>query len=198
MTESQNVDKELVRQLVNGTIAEDDATRLLKMARKDKDRFDKYIEVLQEEIDWDDPILLRLTDKLYIVRNGDGERVVKCECGQEFGDYRRNWKLKCRVRTRRTPGEITQVYDPEPAAPEAEWQEIREFICPCPKAAQMAVEVVAPGYPAVFEFIPDLDRFYRDVLGRPLPDEDPDWRRDRTSDVTSAWAETGAGTRAEK
>ncbi|NQV21385.1 MAG: acetone carboxylase subunit gamma [Rhodospirillales bacterium] len=191
MTDTHAIDKELVRQLVNGTIAEDDATRLLKMARKDKDRFRKYIEVLQEEVDWNDPILLRLTDKLYIVRNDAGDRVVKCECGQEFGDYRQNWKMKCRVRTRRTPEEINQVYDPEPAAPEAEWQEIREFICPCPKAAQMAVEVVAPGYPAVFEMIPDLDTFYRDVLGDPLPDEDPNWYQDQTSVVTSAWAGTG-------
>ncbi len=188
MTNTQHVDKELVRQLVDGTIADDDATRLLKMERKDKDRFLKYIEVLQESVDWDDPILLRLTDKLFIVRNDGGERVVKCECGEEFGDYRKNWKMKCRVRTRRSQEEINKVYDPEPAAPEAGWQEIREFICPCPSAAQMAVEVVAPGYPAVFEMIPDLDTFYRDVLGTPLPDQSEDWYQDRTSDVTSAWA----------
>ena len=188
MSKSEYVDKELVRQLVDGTIAPDDATRLLKMSRKDQDRFHKYIEVLQEGVEWDDAILMRLTDKLFIVRNEAGGRVVKCECGEEFGDYRENWKLSCRVRTRRTQADINKVYDPAPAAPEAEWQEIREFICPCPSAAQMAVEVVAPGYPAVFEMIPDLDTFYRDVLGEPLPDESPDWYQDRTADVTATWA----------
>ena len=88
MSGERPVDKALVGQLVDGSVGNDDATRLLKMARKDKDRFWKYLEVLQERVPWDDRILLRLTDKLYVVRSAAGERVTKCECGHVFGDYR--------------------------------------------------------------------------------------------------------------
>ena len=28
--------------------------------------------------------------------------MVKCDCGQEFADYRINWKLSCRMRLRGT------------------------------------------------------------------------------------------------
>lgn len=191
--EEQRVDKDLVRQLVDGTIDPEEARRLLRMPRKDADRFWKYLEVLQEKLDWDEPILLRLTDKLYVVRNTMGERVVKCECGREFGDYRRNWKLQCRIRTRRTEEEFREIYHPAPACPEEGLQEIREFICPCPQAAQLAVEVVPPGYPVVFEMLPDLDRFYRDYLGQPLPDEDPGWYEDHSAEVTAEWKRDSKG-----
>ena len=184
----QDVDKGLVKQLVDGTIDPQDATQLLKMERKDRDRFWKYLAVLQERVGWSDTILLRVADKLYIVRNEAGERVTKCECGHVFGDYRKNWKLGCRIRTRRSTEEMSQVYDPSPAVPEAGWQEIREFFCPeC--VTQLAVEVVAPGYPVVFEMLPDLDTFYRDYLGEPLPDESPDWYQDQSADQTRVWAE---------
>jgi len=46
---------------------------------------------------------------------------------------------------------------------------------------------VAPGYPIVFEMLPDLDKFYRDYLGQPLPDESPDWYEDHTAKVTASW-----------
>ena len=57
---------------------------------KDKDRFLKYLDILQEKVPWDEKILLRISDHLYIVSKGKGERVVKCDCGHEFGDYRVN------------------------------------------------------------------------------------------------------------
>ena len=186
MADSIAVSKDLIRQLVDGTIDEDNAERLLKMPRKDKERFFNYIEVLQERVSWTDRILLRLGDKIYVVRNAAGERVVKCECGQEFGDYRENWKLQCKIRTRKTLEEIAQVFDPSPAVPEPGFQEVREFFCPsC--ATQHAVEVVAPGYPVVFEMLPDLDKLYGEYLGRPLEDEADDWYEDRSSRVTSGW-----------
>lgn len=180
------VSRDLIRQLVDGTIDADNAERLLKLPRKDKERFFNYLAVLQERVSWSEHILLRLGDRLYVVARAPGERVVKCECGHEFGDYRENWKLKCRIRTRTTPEQMAQVYDPAPAVPEAGWQEIREFFCPsC--ATQHAVEVVAPGYPVVFEMLPDLDRFYRDYLGQPLADESPDWYADHSARVTARW-----------
>ncbi|MGR8919401.1 MAG: acetone carboxylase subunit gamma [Gammaproteobacteria bacterium] len=180
------VSKELVRQLVDGSIDDANAERLLKLPRKDAERFFTYLEVLQERVPFDERILLRLGDKLYIVSKGPGLRVTKCECGHEFGDYRENWKLGCRIRTRKTLEAMSEVYDPAPAVPEPGWQEIREFFCPdC--ATQHAVEVVAPGYPVVMEMLPDLDRFYREYLGRPLEDESPDWYADRTAGVTAGW-----------
>jgi acetone carboxylase gamma subunit len=189
MSQDPGISQDLIAQLVEGRIDDDNVTRLLKLPRKDLDRFVKYIEVLQQRVRWPDQILLRLGDRLYVVRNGANARVVKCECGHEFGDYRRNWKLGCRIRTRRTLAEMREVYDPAPACPEPGWQEIREFFCPtC--ATQHAVEVVAPGYPVVFEMLPDLDRFYRDYLGTPLPDEAPDWYRDDTEAVTRSWSDS--------
>ncbi|HCU89714.1 MAG TPA: acetone carboxylase subunit gamma [Gammaproteobacteria bacterium] len=182
-----NVSKELIKQLVDGTIDKENSTRLLKMDRKDKDRFFNYIAVLQERARWDDRILMRLGDKVYIVINAERHRVVKCECGHEFCDYRKNWKLQCKIRTRRTLEEMQQVYDLAPAVPEPGWQEIREFFCPsC--ASQLAVEIVAPGYPIVFEMLPDLDKFYREYLGDPLDDESSEWYQDLTHSVTQQWA----------
>ena len=187
MSDEINVDVDLIRQLVDGTIDDDNAERLLKLPRKDKDRFFKYIQVLQEKVPFDDRILLRLGDKLYIVSKGQGQRVTQCECGHVFGDYRENWKLHCKIRTRTSQEDMAKVFDPSPAVPEAGWQEVREFFCPnC--ATQHAVEVVAPGYPIVFEMLPDLDKFYREYLGQPLEDEAGDWYQDRSADVTARWA----------
>ena len=187
MSIEANVSKALIKQLVEGTIDKDNSTRLLKMDRKDKDRFFNYIAVLQEQARWDDRILMRLGDKVYIVINTERQRVVKCECGHEFCDYRKNWKLQCKIRTRRTLDEMQQVYDLAPAVPEPGWQEIREFFCPiC--ASQLAVEIVAPGYPIVFEMLPDLDKFYREYLGDPLDDESSDWDQDLTHSVSQQWA----------
>jgi len=181
-----SISKGIIRQLVDGTIDEDNVDRLLKLPRKDRDRFFTYIEVLQERVQWDDPILLRLSDKLYVVSKGHGKRVTQCECGKEFGDYRTNWKLASKIRTRKTAEEMKAVYDPAPAVPEAGWQEVREYFCPeC--ATQHAVEVVPPGYPVMFEMLPDLDKFYADYLGRPLPDASKDWYQDKTAETTSTW-----------
>lgn len=190
MSHDVSISQDLIGQLIDGTIDDDNAQRLLRLERKDKDRFFKYIDALQQRVSWPDRILLRLGDKLYIVRNAQGARVVKCQCGHEFGDYRQNWKLGCRIRVKRELDEMLTVYDPAPACPEPGIQEIREFFCPgC--ASQLAVEVVAPGYPIVFEMLPDLDRFYREYLGQPLPDEAGDWYADRSANVTQQWAAAG-------
>src|SRR5450759_2595615 len=52
--------------------------------------------------------------------------------------------------------------------PRREGQELHEFYCPgC--WSLLEVEAVPPGYPAVFDFEPDIDTFYADFLGRPAP-----------------------------
>ena len=188
-----HVSKEMLADLMDGRLEDDYVQRLQRMRRKDGDRFWTYLEVLQSRVSWPNKILLRLSDHLYIVRREDGTgRIVKCDCGHEFGDYRVNWKVAARVRVRRTQAEFEEVYTPRYAIPEPEWMTIREYFCPgC--VAQLAVEVVPPGYPPLFDMLPDLDTLYRDYLGRPLEDENPDWFRDTTNDVTAGWLEAANG-----
>jgi acetone carboxylase gamma subunit len=132
---------------------------------KDGDRFDKYIAVLQERARFPERILLPIGEHLYIV-NKDKERIVKCDCGHEFGDYRQNWKLQAAIRVRATEEELESIY-PGPRKCNPAWMEIREFICPnC--STLLEVEAAPPGYPIIFDFLPDLEGFYRDWLGRAL------------------------------
>jgi len=179
--------KENLRRLIEGRLPWEDTKKLMRLRPKDKDRFWKYLEVLQEKVPWKDTILLRISDHLYIVAKEGGGRVVKCDCGHEFGDYRRNWKLSCRVKVRKTREEMAEVISVEEAIPNPDLVEMREFFCPgC--FSLLAVEVVPAGYPVTFEMLPDLDAFYRDWLGKPLTDERPDWFEDRTAELTSQWA----------
>ena len=181
----EKVDKGLMKKLVEGHISDNDVDEMRRMAKKDPERFWTYLEVLNENVLWDNPILMRLNDHLYIVKKGENERIVKCDCGHEYGDYRVNWKLQTNIRTRDSQQQMEEVYYPAAAAPDAEWMEIREFYCPgC--AAQLAIEVVPPGYPLIFEALPDLDRFYREFLNKPLSDESPDWFQDKTVEYLAA------------
>lgn len=184
--EKMEIGKELIRKLVDGTIGDQDVLRL-QNAVKDDDRFQKYIEVLQERVSWEDTIIMRLSDNVYVVKKEKADEIVtKCTCGHEFGDYRINWKLNCLINVRRTLAEMGEVYSPEPACPEPDWQEIREFICPtC--AAQLAVEVVPPGYPVIMEFLPDIPGFYREYLGKPLASEGKYECSDKSLELTDAW-----------
>ncbi len=70
--------------------------------------------------------------------------------------------------------------------PDPTWVQIREYSCPgC--GAQLEVEAVPRGCPPDFNFLPDLDTFYRDWLERPLPDELE--FADKTLDVVRSWSE---------
>jgi acetone carboxylase gamma subunit len=181
---------EHVKLLVEGTISWEDAKKAMRLRPKDKDRFWKYLEVLQQRVPWKDKILLRISDHLYIVAKPDAKRVVKCDCGHEFGDYRVNWKLSCRIRVRRTVEEMTEVSGIEEATLDPSLVELREYYCPgC--LAQLATEAVPVGYPPIVEMLPDLDTFYREWLGKPLPDERPDWFQNRTLEAPARWVEEG-------
>ena len=199
--------KENFELLIDGKLPWEEVKKAIRLSPKDADRFHKYIEILQAKVPWDDRILLRISDHLYIVAKsgngrtvtkgdrratkGDrgvtkGDRVIKCDCGHEFGDYRVNWKLGCRVYVRATDEAIAEVITIPEARHNTDLVEMREFYCPgC--YALLGVEVVPPGYPPIFEMFPDLDSFYREWLGSPLEDEDPDWFQDRTSDKPAAW-----------
>jgi acetone carboxylase gamma subunit len=134
---------------------------------KDPDRFDKYVEILQERVSWHDRILLPLSPHLYVVQKPDGRIVTKSTSGFEFGDYRENWKLKARIYVRKTAEAYQEIY-PRMMHANPSWMEFREFYDPI-DGTLLDVEAVPPGYPIVHNFQPDLEVFYREWLGRPLP-----------------------------
>lgn len=165
--ESISYTKETLRDLMEGKLPWS-ATKSIISGHKDEDRFEKYLEVLQEKVPWNEKILLPLTDELFIVQKGD-DRIVKCTCGHEFGDYRINWKLDALINVRESKEDLAELY-PYPGAPDPSHCEVREYYCPgC--GTQLEVEVVPFGYPVVFDFLPDLDSFYRDWLNKPLAGE---------------------------
>jgi acetone carboxylase, gamma subunit len=156
---------DVIADLIDGRLPWDQTKRIMS-DYKDEDRFDKYVEVLQSRVSWTERILLPIGEHLQIVQKG-AERVVKCDCGNEFGPYTENWKLQALIFVRDTEELIDELY-PGPKACDPTLQEIREFICPgC--GTLLEVEAVPPGYPITFDFLPDLDGFYREVLRRPLP-----------------------------
>jgi acetone carboxylase gamma subunit len=69
--------------------------------------------------------------------------------------------------------------------PDPKWTQVREYICPgC--GSQLEVEAVPRGCPPDFEFLPDLDTFYSEWLGRPLPDKAE--YVDKTLDTIKEWS----------
>lgn len=183
------VSEENLRRLVAGTLPYEEVKKLIRMEVKDEDRFWKYLNILQERVSWRDKILLRIGDHLYIVQQDSGQRIVKCECGHEFGDYRRNWKLNALINVRRNPEEFMEVRPIGFVSPDHEMSEIREFYCPgC--VTQLAVEVVPHGYPFLFEMLPDLETFYREILGKPLSEESQAKvpLADQSAELTKTWA----------
>jgi acetone carboxylase gamma subunit len=144
--------RDRIRELVMGTLPLDDVG-ILQREPKTGDRAVIVRAIEQERVSWDDRILVPLQEHLYVVERKDGARVVKCECGQEFGDYRHNWKEEALVYERHPQDGV--VFQPNKGA-DSEWQSLREFYCPgC--ATQLDVEPVPVGYPFVFNFLPDLE-----------------------------------------
>lgn len=143
--------KDLIRDLIDGKLPPEMVKQIMS-APKDEDRFQKVLEIEQERVPWKEKILVPLQEHLYVVQKGK-EKIVKCSCGYEFGDYRRNWKESALV-YERDPSDGEIYVGPRGADPE--WMILREFYCPgC--AAQLEVEAVPPGYPFIFTFLPDLE-----------------------------------------
>jgi len=161
-----NYDKGTLEQLIDGTLPWHELKDMMSNF-KDADRFDKYVEILQERMEWDDRILLPLGPHLFIVQKDDGSIVTKSTSGFEFGDYRENWKLKARIFVRDTDEKYREIY-PELMHADPEWMEMREFYDPI-DGTLLEVEAVPPGYPIVHNFEPDLEAFYTKWLGRSFP-----------------------------
>jgi len=171
-----------IEKLIDGRLPWSRVQDIMKDA-KDTDRFDKWIEICQKRVSWTDRILLPIGLNLFIVQGKDA-RIVKCRCGHEFGDYRSNWKLESLINVRDSEEALQEVYHGS-EKPDPTWVQIREYYCPgC--GSQLEVEAVPRGCPPDFEFLPDLDTFYRDWLGRPLPDEQE--FADKTLDTVAKWS----------
>ena len=177
------ISKDIVAQLIDGKL-DWETTKSIISGIKDSDRFEKYVEVLQERAPYKEKILLPLGEHLNIVDKG-GEHIIKCDCGHEFGDYRINWKLNALIRVLDSREKLLEVYEDSPGFPDTEKCDIREFYCPgCAKLLE--VEAVAKGYPLIFDFLPDLESFYKEWLGNPLSDAKE--FKDLTYGVTKEWA----------
>jgi N-methylhydantoinase B/acetone carboxylase alpha subunit len=149
---------------------------------KDPDRFDNWIAVLQDRVEWDDPIVLPLGEGLYVVRKGTdpaapgreaeeadglGSLVIRTDAGHDFCRFDENWKMHAPVFVRDSEELLGEVY-PKLAHCDPEWMELREFYCPL-SGRLLEVEAVTRGYPVVHDFLPDVEGFYRGWLGRELP-----------------------------
>lgn len=143
-----------------------DRVKSIMSSYKDEDRFEKYLEILQEGVDWAEKIVLPIGEHLFIVPKNNSY-IVKCECGYEFGDYKKNWKMSANIFVRNSEELLGEIYE-ENRKPDPELMELREFICPgC--GTLLEVEAVTLGYPVVFNFLPELEGFYEKVLGKELP-----------------------------
>lgn len=159
-------DKATIEELYRGTLPWPQLKQMMS-AFKDAERFDTFLAVLQEQVPWDDQVLLPLGPKLFIVLKDDGSIVTKSMSGHEFGDYRENWKLKARIAVRDTDEKMQEIY-PKWMHADPAWMELREYYDPL-DGSLLEVEAVPPGYPIVHSFEPDLECFYTEWLGREFP-----------------------------
>jgi acetone carboxylase, gamma subunit len=160
------LDPETLRDLVDERLPRSQV-RAIQSSYKDPDRFDQYVALLQARVEWDERIVLPFGEHLYIVSKGDGSYFVKCDCGNEFCDYRENWKLEALINVRDDAEALQEIY-PEKMAGDPEWNHLREYFCPGCKTL-LEVEAVPPGYPVIHDFLPDLEGFYGEWLGREAP-----------------------------
>lgn len=154
-----------LRDMLDGKLARR-AIKDIQSSFKDPDRFDKWIAILQERVPYDDPIVLPVGESLNVVRAGE-DLVIRCDCGHDFCDHARNWKMEALVYIRDTEESLREVYA-QMTHCDPEWMELREYYCPgCLR--QLEVEALPPGHPVVQEFLPDIEGFYHAWLGRPVP-----------------------------
>jgi len=144
------------------------AVKDIQSGIKDPDRFDKWVALLQERVGYDDPIVLPYGEGMNIVRRrSDGELVIRTDAGADLCRWDQNWKLHVPMFVRDSDDLYREIY-PKLGHPEGDWQELREYYCPL-SGRLLETEAVPPGYPAIHEYLPDIDGFYRGWLGREVP-----------------------------
>lgn len=144
------------------------SVRDIQSGFKDGQRFDTWIAVLQERVDYEDPIVLPVGEGLNIVkRAGDGEYVIRTDAGADLCRWNQNWKMHAVVNVRNSEESMREIY-PKLGHADPAWMELREYFCPI-SGQLLEVDALPPGYPVVHDFLPDLAGFYEGWLGRPLP-----------------------------
>ena len=161
------VDQQMLGDLVDERLPRGQV-RAIQSGYKDPQRFDTYLALLQERAPFEDRIVLPFGEHLVIVAKPGGTFAVKCyRCGHEFCDHESNWKLEALIHVRDTEDKLLEIY-PRMMHGDPAYEEIREFFCPgC--LTQLEVDAVAPGYPVLHDFVPDLEGFYAEWLGREVP-----------------------------
>ncbi len=160
------VSRETLEALLDGELP-DPQIRQMQSGYKDGNRFAIYRDIVQDRWPFpEDRVLLPFGLHLCIVELPSGERVIKSDTGHVFCDYRENWKKHALIRVRSSREEMLEIY-PDKMHPDPEWNEIREYYDP-ESMVLLDVESLPPGYPAVHDFLPDLETFYRDWLGEEL------------------------------
>ena len=159
--------QEQINNMVDGRLDWDTTLRMLSMP-KDGERFQMYVQALQEKTGMKDQIVLPLGPHLYIVSDAKTKKwETKCDCGHSFGDYRDNWKLQANIYVRDTKDAMGEIY-PELMSPDTRWQVYREYYCPeC--GTMHDVEAPTPWYPVIHDFEPDIETFYKEWVNLPLP-----------------------------
>lgn len=165
---ASETDRQQVEKLIDGELPWEELRNDVLPDPKDGQRFETTREILQERVDWDNPILVPINDHLYAVGSDEG-RIIKCDCGHEFCSLDENWKEHARVRVREDEDEHREIY-PQYQTPHPDWDfQLREWFCPgC--VAQLDVDAVPAGYPVRRAFEPDIDAFYEEWLGETPPD----------------------------
>jgi acetone carboxylase gamma subunit len=144
------------------------AVKDIQSGIKDPDRFDKWLELLQERVDYDEPIVLPYGEGMNIVRRAaDGELVIRTDAGADLCRWDQNWKLHVPMFVRDSDELYEEIY-PKLGHPDGEWQELREYYCPL-SGRLLETEAVPPGYPVLHEYLPDIEGFYKGWLRRELP-----------------------------
>jgi N-methylhydantoinase B/acetone carboxylase alpha subunit len=164
---ASDMTKELLADLLDERLSRR-AVHDIQSGHKDRDRFDIWVELLQERVDYDDPIVLPFGEGLNIVRRAsDGELVIRTDAGADLCRWDENWKMNTVMFVRDTDELYREIY-PELAHPEGDWMELREYYCPI-SGHLLDTEAVPPGYPVVHEYLPDIVGFYKGWLGREVP-----------------------------
>ena len=165
MTE-ETTSAEMTRALIRRELGWEDLLKLMREPKSPR-RFDEMLAAVQEMVPWDEKVLLPLGENLFIVAKG-GKAIIKTSGGAELCAWDENWKMKCRIIVRRTKADFKKVLPAEHLTIDSDLVELREWYCP-KSGMLLDVDCVPPTYPVEIDFTPDLETFYTEWLGRPLP-----------------------------
>ena len=106
---ASETDERQVAQLIEGELGWEELRNDVLPDPKDGQRFEVTRRLLEERVEWDNPILVPINDHLYAVGSDQG-RIVTCDCGHEFCSLSDNWKHHARVRVREDESEHRESY----------------------------------------------------------------------------------------